>query len=153
MADRVSPVYLGVAFGVTLIVPALCVAYEGTAAALVKWAPFWAVGVRLGLAGLRQMANPSFTAKEIFNLADDSALPIVRELGMANTSFAILGLCSLLVPAWRVPAILVGGLYYGLAAAGHAVRKPASKNELVALVSDILIFVGLAAAFVVGVTR
>ena len=153
MEDRVSPVYVAVAFGLSLIVPALCVAYEGTAAALVKWAPFWAVGVRLGLAGLRQMFDPRFTAKEIFALPDDSALPIVRELGMANASFAALGLCSLIVPTWRVPAILVGGVYYGLAAAGHAAKKPSTKNELVALVSDILVFLGLAAAFAVGLAR
>ena len=31
-----------------------------------RWFVFWGVGVRLGLAGMRQLFRPSFTAKELF---------------------------------------------------------------------------------------
>jgi hypothetical protein len=64
-----------------------------------KWFTFWAVGVRLFVAGLRQTLQPRFTAREIFNLQSDDALPIVRELGLANVSMGTLGLVSLALPA------------------------------------------------------
>jgi hypothetical protein len=51
-----------------------------------KWFVFWSVGVRLILAGLRQIANPSFTAESIFGVRDKGALTIVRELGCGNLS-------------------------------------------------------------------
>jgi hypothetical protein len=49
-----------------------------------KWFVFWGVGVRLGLAGGRQVLRPGFTARDIFRLEDEGALPLVRELGVAN---------------------------------------------------------------------
>ena len=49
-----------------------------------KWFVFWSAGVRLILAGLRQFYQPGFTARDIFGLRSDDALPIVRELGIAN---------------------------------------------------------------------
>jgi hypothetical protein len=39
-----------------------------------KWFVFWSVGVRLILAGLRQTANPSFTAESIFEVRDKGGL-------------------------------------------------------------------------------
>ena len=42
---------------------------------------FWSVGVRLILAGLRQIMNPAFAAQTIFGIRDQSAFAIVRELG------------------------------------------------------------------------
>src|SRR4029077_11986599 len=82
-----------------------------------KWFVFWAVGVRLFMAGVRQVAQPQFTAESIFEIKDRAALGIVRELGFANLSSGTLGLASLAVPAWVAPAAIVGGLFYGLAAA------------------------------------
>jgi hypothetical protein len=38
-----------------------------------KWFVFWSVGVRLILAGLRQIADPSFTAESIFGVRDKGA--------------------------------------------------------------------------------
>jgi len=43
-----------------------------------------------------------------------------------------------------VPAAIVGGLYYGLAAVGHAFRHGRNFSEQVALVSDVFAFVILA---------
>lgn len=151
--DRVSPLYLVSAFGLALIAPALCWAFDPTAASAVRWMAFWTVGVRLGLAGLRQTLNPSFTAESIFGLSDPAVFPIVREIGMANLSFATLGLAAQFAPSWGLPAILAGGVYYGLAAVVHMGHKPATKNERVALVSDVLTFLALTAAFVTAVNR
>ena len=49
-----------------------------------KWFVFWAAGVRLALAGLRQYFEPRFTAEQIFGIKGDGPLPLVRELGIAN---------------------------------------------------------------------
>jgi hypothetical protein len=49
-----------------------------------RWFVFWGVGVRLGLAGMRQTLQPAFTARAIFHMTTDEALPLVRELGVAT---------------------------------------------------------------------
>jgi hypothetical protein len=57
-----------------------------------RWFVFWGVGVRLLLAGVRQVIQPSFTAREIFHLASADAEVIVRELGFLFI-FAIVAAC------------------------------------------------------------
>jgi hypothetical protein len=115
-----------------------------------KWFVFWASGVRLFLAGIRQTVQPGFTAQTIFGIEGSDSHAVVRELGMANISMGALGLASLCLPQWRVAAAAVSGLYYGLAAVGHIARKPDGANERVALVSDLWI-TAILAAFVVHV--
>jgi hypothetical protein len=149
--------YLASIFLLMLVLPAAGVIVEalwfGTAADIMllvgKWFVFWAVGVRLFIAGVRQVAQPQFTAESIFEIKDRAAFGIVRELGFANLSTGTLGLASLAVPAWVVPAAIVGGLFYGLAAAGHAFRGKRNFKEQTALISDIFAFVVLA-VFVVS---
>jgi hypothetical protein len=80
-----------------------------------KWYVFWACGVRLVLAGLRQVSQPCFTAAEIFNLDNVKAFPMVREIGFGSLAMGTLGVCTIFRPAWLIPAAIVGGLYYGLA--------------------------------------
>ena len=53
------------------------------------------------------------------------------------------------MPAWVAPAAIVGGLFYGLAAAGYALRGKRNFKEQTALISDIFAFVVLA-VFVVS---
>jgi hypothetical protein len=60
-----------------------------------KWFVFWAVGVRLLLAGIRQVAQPAFTAESIFASKDPAAHAIVREVGFGNLAMGVLGLASL----------------------------------------------------------
>src|ERR1700691_4224281 len=84
-----------------------------------KWFVFWTVGVRLLLAGIRQVVQPRFTAESIFDVKDPAANAMVREIGFGNLAMGTVGLASLAQPAWLVPAAIVGGLYYGLAGAGH----------------------------------
>jgi hypothetical protein len=110
-----------------------------------KWFVFWAVGVRLFSAGARQVAQPQFTAESIFEVKDRAAFPIVREVGCGNLAMGALGLLTLAKSGFLVPAAIVGGLYYGLAGAGHPVRGKRNFNEQVALISDLFIFVALAA--------
>jgi hypothetical protein len=109
-----------------------------------KWFTFWAVGVRLFLAGLAQTFRPQFTAKSIFEIEDPAALAIVREVGFANVSMGTLGLLSLPMPQWLVPAAIVGSLYYGLAGIGHVGRSKRNAKEQLALASDLGMFALLA---------
>jgi hypothetical protein len=60
-----------------------------------KWFVFWAAGVRLFTAGLRQVVQPKFTAEEIFAIHDLGSFAIVRELGFANLSMGLLGICTI----------------------------------------------------------
>jgi hypothetical protein len=53
-----------------------------------KWFVFWAVGVRLLLAGLRQMVQPGFTARTVLGLKSEESSFVVRELGFATTGIA-----------------------------------------------------------------
>lgn len=150
MQGPVNRIYLASVILLLLVAPVAAIAMEWPRSAdlddlAAKWFAFWACGVRLVLAGVRQTLGPQFTAETIFGLKDVSALPLVREIGMANLSMGVVGVVSLFVPGWRVPAIMTGGLYYGLAAAGHIFRHRATKNEAIALVSDVGIFLMLAA--------
>lgn len=91
------------------------------------------------------MAQPRFTAESIFEIKGLAVLAIVREVGLANLAMGALGLSSLVEPLWTVPAASVGGLYYGLAGVGHLIRPKRNRHEQIALVSDLLIFMLLAA--------
>ncbi|MBV7272075.1 hypothetical protein I6U48_03975 [Clostridium sp. PL3] len=94
-----------------------------------KWFVFSGVGLRLLSAGLKQAANPSFTAKEIFKVNDEKSFPIVREIGFANISFGLLGVLSFCFPGFRLAAAISGGLYFGLAGCLHLFSKKRSKDE------------------------
>jgi len=108
-----------------------------------KWFVFWAAGIRLFLAGLRQVSQPSFTAEEIFGLRDPGSFAIVRELGFANLSMGLLGICSIFRSGWLIPAAIVGGLYYGLAGAGHIFHPGKNAKEYTAMISDWFVFLVL----------
>jgi hypothetical protein len=54
-------------------------------------------------------------AQSIFDIKDQGALAIVREIDFGNLAMGALRLASLIRPEWVVPAAIVGGLYYGLA--------------------------------------
>jgi hypothetical protein len=101
-----------------------------------RWWTFWAVGVRLFTAGIRQVLQPRFTAEEIFRVRDTSAFPIVREIGFANLSMGTLAICSIFRPGWVIPAAVVGGLYYAFAGLGHLPQTNKNAKEYTAMISD-----------------
>ena len=110
-----------------------------------KWYVFWTCGIRLLLAGVRQVSQPRFTAAEIFDLDNVKAFPIVREIGFGNLAMGTLGVCTIFRPGWLLPAAIVGGLYYGLAGLGHALRDERNVKETVAMLSDGFAFLVLLA--------
>lgn len=109
-----------------------------------KWFVFWAVGLRLLLAAIRQIVQPSFTAETIFHIKDQGALVIVRELGFANFAIGLLGLLTIVQSDWVMPAAIAGIVFYGLAGVNHTVRRPRTASENVAMISDLYIFAVLA---------
>ena len=106
-----------------------------------RWFVFWALGVRLLTAGIRQAMKPEFTAKEIFHFSGDESFVVVRELGFANISLGLIGVLSLIKVEWTQAAAICGGLYMGIAGMMHFFKKPVSFNEWVAMISDLFIFV------------
>jgi hypothetical protein len=102
-----------------------------------KWYVFWAVGVRLSLAGLRQIFQPRYTAMTILGRKGEDSLFFVRELGLANVSMGSLGVASLFAPPWVTAAAMVGALYYGLAGINHSVDRDRNKLQNLAMISDL----------------
>ena len=102
-----------------------------------EWFVIWSVGVRLTLAGLRQIVQPRYTAEVILSLKSDESLVLVRELGFANLAIGLVGLGSTFFASWRPAAALAGGVFYGLAGLNHALQAHRGKLENVAMVSDL----------------
>jgi hypothetical protein len=104
-----------------------------------RWFTFWSVGVRLAIAGLRQIIQPRYTAHTILGLKSDEALLVVRELGFANVACGVLGICSLVVPAWVSAGALAGGIFYVLAGTNHTLQPHRHAKENVAMVTDLFV--------------
>jgi hypothetical protein len=111
---------------------------------IAKWYVFWAVGVRLILAGLRQMIQPRYTAVTILGIKSEDSLLVVRELGIANTAIGSVGLVTLFAPSWLLAAALAGAIFYGLAGINHLLHQKRNKLQNVAMVSDLFASVVLA---------
>jgi hypothetical protein len=110
-----------------------------------KWFVFWAAGVRLAIAGLRQYFEPGFTAEQIFGIKGDDSLPLVRELGIANLATGTVGILSLLRPDFVLPVAIAAAIFYGVAGVRHAAERTRNAKENVAMASDLLAFLVLAA--------
>ncbi len=110
-----------------------------------KWFVLWGAGVRLLTAGLRQYFQPQFTAREIFRMKTEEALPVIREHGTLNIAVGVAGIASLWVPGFIVPVALIAAISYGATGAVHAAAKARSMNENIAMVSDFWIAVVFAA--------
>ncbi len=135
--------YVAVIVLTMLLLPALSIALDRyvhpvmSVADAGRWLVFWIVGVRLALAGLRQVARPQFTARQIFHMTGDEALPVIRELGIANLASATIGLVAIAAPAFVIPAAVYGVIFFGVAGIRHAMEHDRSTNETIAMVSDL----------------
>jgi hypothetical protein len=137
-------VYLASVLLLMVILPAISIATEhisyGAAPLMFivgKWFVFWAAGIRLLLAGLRQFFQPRFTAEKIFGITSDDPLPFVRELGIANFSTGVAGVLSLWSPAFVLPLAIIAAIFYGIAGVRHAMQKHRNANENIAMVTDL----------------
>lgn len=109
-----------------------------------KWVVFWGVGIRLLVAGLRQVIRPGLTAS-LLGVKDASANVLVRELGFGNLAIGTTGALTLTLPNWTLAAAMCGGMFYGFAGLQHVFSKERTIEENWAMVSDLAIFVVLAA--------
>jgi hypothetical protein len=110
-----------------------------------KWFVFWAAGVRLVLAAVRQLFQPEFTARHIFKIEGADALPLVREIGAANFALGAVGVASLWRPDFILPIALAAAIFYGIAGFRHLLETDRSLNETIAMGSDLFVLVVLAA--------
>jgi hypothetical protein len=135
----------------TLILPAGSVyAEQGLAHSVLplmlligKWFAFWAGGVRLFVAGIRQQLRPRATAQEIFGIMSDDPLVFIEELGMANAAMGAIGIVAVFVPAFILPAAIVTGLYYAQAGIGHLRHGGRNAHRNLAMISDLFVAVML----------
>ena len=104
-----------------------------------KWFIFWAIGIRLFTAGIKQSSNPEFTAVKIFKMKSSESFVVIRELGFANIALGVMGILSVINSNWRILAAITGGLFFGLAGIQHLFKRPDSRNELIAMLYDITV--------------
>ncbi|MDX2276747.1 MAG: hypothetical protein NW206_14960 [Hyphomonadaceae bacterium] len=109
-----------------------------------KWTAFFAVGVRLFIAGLRQALQPNATLRQSFDIEDAAPAPIVQELGFANLAMGAMGLLALLHPLLTFAAALMGGLFYGLAGLKQGLSKQRNFDRNLSMTTDLWAFVVLA---------
>ncbi|MCZ4499147.1 MAG: hypothetical protein JWQ74_1700 [Marmoricola sp.] len=122
------------------VVVALADGGHGSTMAVVgTWFVFWAVGVRLFTAGVRQVIKPGLTSEGILGIPGREAWLLVRELGFANIAIGSIGILSLWNAGWRPAAALAGGVFLLAAGALHLVKKHRETEENVAMVSDLAI--------------
>jgi hypothetical protein len=137
--------YIAMLMGLMLIFPITSIALESfmhghgvlDVAIAGKWFVFWGVGVRLLIAGLRQIVQPRYTAETILGVKNSDALLIVRELGFANTAIGTAGLGGVLLADWTLPLAAIGAIFYSLAGINHMMHKQRNKLQDAAMISDL----------------
>ena len=136
--------YYAIVISLMGVLPALSIAFEASLVhssvgwpLIGKWFVFWAGGVRLLLAGLRQVAQPAYTAKHLLGVEGSDVHLVVRELGYANIAFGTVGIFSLRAPGWTGAAALAGGIFYGLAGVNHVLQRQRNRLQNTAMVSDL----------------
>ena len=118
---------------------------------ILKWFVFWAIGIRLTTAGLRQIFQPKFTSKEILGIIETRSLILVRELGFSNLSIGMIAIISSVVPHWLLPAATAGGLFMGFAGVHHLFQSNKNHRQQFAMVSDLAIFLILFTIIIIPV--
>ena len=102
-----------------------------------KWFVFWGVGVRLLIAGARQVVKPELTATGIFGVTDKAAFPLAQELGFWNVTIGLISIASLKRPEWVPPMAIAGMLFYATAGFLHLTNREREFSENVAMLSDL----------------
>jgi branched-subunit amino acid ABC-type transport system permease component len=78
-------------------------------------------------------------------MQSDEALILVRELGVANFGTGFVGVLSLIAPSFVLPVAISAGIFYEVAGIRHVLHHDRSRNETIAMVSDLGIALVLAA--------
>lgn len=149
--EKIDVFYIAISICLLLILPTACIITEILKEDILlhwtlvgKWFLFWAAGIRLFTAGVKQASNPEFTATRIFRFTSRESFVIIRELGFANIAMGSMGILSLINEHWRLLAAIVSCIFFGFAALQHFSRKSDSVNEYIAMVYDSVVFIVLA---------
>jgi hypothetical protein len=108
-----------------------------------KWFIFWGVGIRLFFKGVKLASTPQFTGLSLSSFKNRESYLLLLELGFANMALGSMGILSVINDQWRLIAAIAGAIYFGLADMLRLLKKPTGRHELVALVYNVLVFVGL----------
>ena len=142
--------------GLMVVLPVASIVIEwlsGPGAELIpligKWFVFWAVGVRLCAAGIKQIVQPEFTARRIFGIEEPGAMKVVSELGISNVAIGAIGIASLYFPSWTLPAAIYGLIFFGLAGVRHLGNRKRNAIENMATATDLWAALVLA-VYVIG---
>lgn len=103
-----------------------------------KWFVFWAIGVRLFTAGIRQIVKPGLTAEGILGIKDKASWTVVRELGFANFCMGLAGIISLWLTDWRPAVAFIAGLFLLLDGLMHT-KNERNFEENIAMYSDLFL--------------
>jgi hypothetical protein len=134
----------------SVVIESLATHNHGPLLALIgTWFVFWAIGVRLFTAGIRQTLKPGLTSEGILGIKGKESWTLVRELGFANIAMGLAGIVSLWKPGWDVTVALIGGLFLLLDGCQHLTSRHRNLEENVAMWSDLLIGL-LMAVFVIS---
>lgn len=136
----------------SILIETIVLPGSGLVVLIGKWFVFWSVGLRLLTAGIKQLLQPEFTAKTIFEIEDPGALKIVAELGVSNFAIGLVGVASIYYQSLVMPAALYGFIFFGLAGIRHLANKDRNTIENVATVSDLWVAIVLAAYLGASVT-
>ncbi|MFO1128590.1 MAG: DUF6790 family protein [Rhodospirillales bacterium] len=147
--------YFAIVLVTMVVAPLVCIGAElatatGVGELLIvatRWFVFWAVGVRLLLAGVSQIMRPGFTTKAILGVDEPQAYVLAQELGFANTAIGLAGVLSIVFSIWALPIAFVGGVFFGLAGLNHLRRPQRNRRENIAMITDLWAAVILLAIF------
>ena len=64
----------------------------------------------------------------------------MRELGVANFATGIVGMVSLAQPGFVLPVAIIAAIFYGVAGIRHVAERERTRNESIAMVSDLFGF-------------
>jgi hypothetical protein len=113
-----------------------------------KWSIFWGVGIRLFFKGIKLASTPQFTGLSLSGFKNRESYLLLLELGFANMALGSMGILSVINDQWRLIAAIAGAIYFGLADMLRLMKKTDVRHERVALIYNILVFLGLVAFMV-----
>jgi hypothetical protein len=160
-----STMYFVIVIGCFVVLPIVSIIVEvmvrrrrGTTpdllAIALRWFTFWIVGVRLLTAGVSQAIQPGFTAQTIFGTDDPQVLPFISELGYANIAMGTIGILSVFLRGWTIPAAVVGAVFLGLDGIRHVVEGGEfTPDRVLATATDLLALVVLGGAVIALAVR
>ncbi len=65
----------------------------------------------------------------------------MRELGVANFATGVVGVISLAKPGFALPVAIAATIFYGIAGIRHVAESDRTRNENIAMISDLFVFV------------